>query len=55
MLSESPFKAPAISYTLISLMNEDSDFDKAISSSTGIPRHVKKRFSAIKKMVREMV
>jgi hypothetical protein len=39
----------------ISLMNEDSDFDKAISSSTGIPRHVKKRFSAIKKMVREMV
>ncbi len=39
----------------ISLMNRDREFDKAISSSTGIPRHVKKRFSTIEKLVGEMV
>ena len=39
----------------ISLMSRDREFDKAISSSTGIPRHVKKRFNTIEKLVGEMV
>ena len=39
----------------VSLMNKDSDFDNAISYSTGIPRRVKKRFSAIQQLVQEFV
>ena len=35
----------------IALMNEDSDFDKAISYSTGTPQRVKKRFHAIAQLV----
>ncbi len=39
----------------ISLMNNDSDFDRAISYSTGIPQRVKKRFSAIEQLVKEIL
>ncbi len=39
----------------ISLMNDDSEFEKAISYSTGIPKRVKKRFGAIEKLVKGMV
>ena len=39
----------------ISLMNQDSDFDRAISYSTGLPKRVKKRLSTIEKLVGEMV
>ncbi len=35
----------------IMLMNEDSDFDRAISYSTGTPQRVKKRFHAIAQLV----
>ena len=35
----------------IALMNEDSDFDKAISYSTGTPQRVKKRFHEIAQLV----
>ncbi|MDE0043808.1 MAG: DUF262 domain-containing protein [Candidatus Poribacteria bacterium] len=35
----------------ISLMNEDSDFDRAISYSTGTPQRVKKRFHAIAELI----
>ena len=35
----------------ISLMNEGSDFDRAISYSTGTPQRVKKRFHAIAQLV----
>ena len=39
----------------LTLMNQDGDFDKAISYSTGVPRRVKKRFSAIEQLVKEVV
>ena len=39
----------------ITLMNQDSEFDRAISYSTGLPRRVKKRFSTIEKLVEEMM
>lgn len=39
----------------LALMNQDSEFDNAISYSTGVPRRVKKRFSAIKQLVKEVV
>ena len=35
----------------IALMNSDSDFDRAISYSTGTPQRVKKRFHAIAQLV----
>ena len=35
----------------IALMNSDSDFDRAISYSTGDPRRVKKRFHAIAQLI----
>ena len=35
----------------IELMNSDSEFDRAISYSTGTPRRVKKRFHAISQLV----
>ena len=38
----------------ISLMNQDSEFERAISYSTGIPQCVKKRFSAISQLVTEV-
>ena len=39
----------------LALINQDSDFDKAISYSTGTPQRVKKRFSTIEKLVKEVV
>ena len=36
----------------ISLMNNDPEFEKAISYSTGIPKRVKERFGAIEKLVK---
>ncbi len=39
----------------ISLMNNDGEFDKAISYATGTPQRVQKRFMAIEKLVTEMV
>ncbi len=37
------------------LMNEDREFEKAISYATGTPQRVQKRFRAIEELVREMV
>ena len=37
------------------LVEEDGDFDKAISYSTGSPQRVRKRFQAIKQLVEEYV
>lgn len=37
------------------LMNEDKDFENAISLSTGIPRRVRKRFSTIRDLLNELV
>lgn len=37
----------------VSLMNDDSEFDAAISSSTGVPARVKKRFQAIDELIEE--
>ena len=39
----------------IALMNDDSDFDRAISYSTGDPHRVKKRFEAISLLVTEVL
>lgn len=39
----------------IALMNRDSDFDRAISYSTGDPLRVKKRFEAITQLVTEVL
>ena len=39
----------------ISLMNQDNEFERAISYATGTPRRVKKRFSAISQLVKEVV
>ena len=39
----------------IVLMNEDSDFDRAISYGTGTPRRVKKRFGAIAELTAEVL
>ena len=33
-------------------MNNDPEFEKAISYSTGIPKRVKERFGAIEKLVK---
>ena len=37
------------------LMREDDDFDRAVSSGTGAPRRVRKRFQAIQQLVEELV
>ena len=37
------------------LMTEDDDFDRAVSSGTGAPRHVRIRFQAIQQLVEELV
>jgi len=37
----------------IALMNEDDEFEKAISLSTGIPKRVQKRFSAIAELIED--
>jgi hypothetical protein len=39
----------------ISLINRDRDFETAISSSTGNPQRVKKRFHAISQLVTEVM
>ena len=39
----------------IVLMNEDSDFHQAISSGTGTPQRVKKRFAAIAELTAEVL
>ena len=39
----------------IALMKDDSDFDKAISYSTGDPKRVRKRFDAIAQLVTEVL
>ena len=39
----------------MALLNEDQEFDKAISVSTGSPRRIRKRFAAISDLVQELV
>ena len=48
-------KREEVTDRFISLMNNDSEFDKAISYATGTPQRVQKRFMAIEKLVTEMV
>ena len=48
-------KREEVNDRFITLMNEDNEFDNAISYSTGLPERVKKRFSTIEKLVEEMV
>ena len=42
-------------YKFRNLMNEDLEFDRAISRSTGDPRNVRKRFQAIDQLLQEFV
>ena len=37
----------------MALLNQDPEFEKAISSSTGTPRRIRKRFAAIRDLVQE--
>ena len=37
------------------LLNEDQEFERAISSATGAPRRILKRFTAIRNLVQELV
>ena len=39
----------------MSLLNQDPEFEKAISASTGTPRRIRKRFAAIRDLVQELV
>lgn len=39
----------------MALLNQDPEFEKAISSSTGTPRRIRKRFAAIRDLVQELV
>ena len=39
----------------MALLNEDQEFEQAISSSTGTPRRIRKRFEAIRDLVQELV
>lgn len=48
-------KREEIRKRFISLMNEDGDFDRAISYGTGTPRRVKKRFGAIADLIAEVL
>ena len=45
-------KRKKINNRFISLMNEDEEFDKSISYSTGIPVRVRKRFRAIDELIK---
>ena len=44
-----------VRYKFRNLMNDDIDFDRAISRSTGDPRNVRKRFRAIEQLLEEFV
>ena len=46
-------KHKKVNNRFISLMNEDEEFDKAISYSTGSPVRVRKRFQAIDKLIKD--
>lgn len=48
-------KREEVKKRFISLMNEDGDFDRAISYGTGTPRRVKKRFGAIAELTAEVL
>ncbi len=48
-------KREAVQRRFIQLVLEDEDFNNAISYSTGTPRHVQKRFRAIKQLVEEFI
>ena len=48
-------KREEIRKRFISLMNEDGDFDRAISYGTGTPRRVRKRFGAIADLIAEVL
>lgn len=37
------------------LLNEDQEFEQAISSSTGVPQGIRKRFAVIRGLVQELV
>ena len=39
----------------MALLNRDQEFDQAISSATGTPRRIRKRFAAIRDLVQEVV
>ena len=39
----------------MALLNEDQEFEQAISSSTGSSRRIRKRFVAIRDLVQEVV
>jgi hypothetical protein len=45
----------SVRHGFISLMNSDRDFDVAISYSTGVPRRVEKRFSAVKDLIQDQL
>lgn len=48
-------KREEIRKRFISLMNEDGDFDRAISYGTGTPRRVRKRFGAVADLIAEVL
>ena len=45
----------AVRERFMALLNEDQEFEQAISSSTGTPRRIRKRFAAIRDLVQEVV
>ena len=45
----------AVRERFTALLNEDQEFEQAISSSTGTPRRIRKRFAAIRDLVQEVV
>ena len=45
----------AVRERFMALLNQDQEFEQAISSSTGTPRRIRKRFAAIRDLVQEVV
>ena len=45
----------AVRERFVELLNRDQEFEQAISSSTGTPRRIRKRFAAIRDLVQELV
>ena len=45
----------AVRERFMALLNDDQEFEQAISSATGTPRRIRKRFAAIRDLVQEVV
>ena len=45
----------AVRERFVALLNQDQEFEQAISASTGAPQRIRKRFAAIRDLVQELV